>query len=210
VGVSKRVHNQRHDLGPNDNTWLSSRRVFRVSGTLLWPLQYRMARRENLLRYIAEHPQFLPDKERAALREMAAQGARRCPNCHCITVKDGGCEQMICNQCSHDYIWQEAERLKAQRLKAPRLNVNVDDTSETIESFRTQYDLHSQEISLAEVADDPGHNFLAYITYDAYEDENDQYEEMNEDDIDNVESGRPYVDEECEMNVIRAVQLQTN
>jgi hypothetical protein len=121
---------------------------------------------------------------------MAAQGARRCPSCHCITVKDGGCEHMTCNQCSHDYIWQEAERFKAPRL-------NVDETSETIESSQRQYDLHFREISLAEVAHDPGHNFLAYITYDTYDDENDQCEEEEGDDIENAEYGRPCVDELC-------------
>jgi hypothetical protein len=63
--------------------------------------------------YIAEHPQTLPEEEIALLTEMAAMGARRCPKCHYVGIKEEGCAHMFCEQCYHHYDWRQAEKVQA-------------------------------------------------------------------------------------------------
>lgn len=47
------------------------------------------------------------------LQEMARLGARRCPRCQFIIVKDGGCDFVHCGQCHSDFQWSHAERVVA-------------------------------------------------------------------------------------------------
>jgi hypothetical protein len=108
---------------------------------------------------------------------------------------------MFCDQCEHEYDWREAEKVKAPRQTA-------DDVKE-MEFFQAQHDLHFQlidhQLSAAEVSHEPGHQFLTYVTYEPHRDE---YELDEVDLFDDDELSRPYVDEDCEMNITRAAQLQ--
>jgi hypothetical protein len=63
--------------------------------------------------YREEHPEVLTDSEKKLLTEMAALGARYCPRCHWITIKDGGCSSMNCRRCLQPYTWFDAEIVRA-------------------------------------------------------------------------------------------------
>jgi hypothetical protein len=67
------------------------------------------------------HSTNITDEDMAVLKAMAAQDVRRCPNCHYIVIKDGGCPLMMCDQCDHEYSWQEAEKIKAPRSTADEI-----------------------------------------------------------------------------------------
>jgi hypothetical protein len=62
--------------------------------------------------YRAAHPEVQDAGVVALLREMAALGARRCPKCQFMTVKDGGYEHMVCERCYCDLNWFRAEEVK--------------------------------------------------------------------------------------------------
>ncbi|KAF1838348.1 hypothetical protein BDW02DRAFT_594806 [Decorospora gaudefroyi] len=88
---------------------------------------------------------------------MAALGAKRCPKCQYVTIKDGGCSHMIYKRCSHAYDCRAAEKVQAPRP-------NVDQRKEAIKRALQEYDLHFQQVS-AEASGDPCQDVLAYITY---------------------------------------------
>jgi hypothetical protein len=115
--------------------------------------------------YIAEHSQALLE-EIAVLTEMAAMGARRCPKCHYIGIKEEGCAHMFCEQCYHHYDWRQAEKVQAPRSEA----IDLERPRRENELSRQEYERHFQQLA-AEVSNDPCHNFLAHITYNPVNEE---------------------------------------
>lgn len=62
--------------------------------------------------YQLEHPTVLTDDERAVIENLAKLGARRCPVCQFIIIKEGGCSHINCEQCRHDFDWRTAEKVR--------------------------------------------------------------------------------------------------
>jgi hypothetical protein len=62
--------------------------------------------------YRSIHPELRDEEEVAHLVAMAKLGARRCPSCCWIIVKDGGCTHMICERCYHEFDWRSAEKIR--------------------------------------------------------------------------------------------------
>jgi hypothetical protein len=46
------------------------------------------------------------------LEAMARWGARRCPRCRYVIVKDGGCSRMVCERCVSRFNWLDAEQVR--------------------------------------------------------------------------------------------------
>jgi hypothetical protein len=69
--------------------------------------------RQTCQQYRAQHPELRDRDEVRQLHEMARLGARRCPRCQFIIVKEGGCDHVHCEQCRFDFIFPEAERVVA-------------------------------------------------------------------------------------------------
>lgn len=63
--------------------------------------------------YHAAHAEVLDEGEATHLHEMARLGARRCPRCQFVIIKDGGCDHMFCEQCHLDFTWSLAEPVVA-------------------------------------------------------------------------------------------------
>ncbi|KAJ4334824.1 hypothetical protein N0V95_009067 [Ascochyta clinopodiicola] len=63
--------------------------------------------------YRAGHPEVRDKDEEKQLREMARLGARRCPRCQFVIIKDGGCDHVFCEQCHFDFTWPKAEIVTA-------------------------------------------------------------------------------------------------
>ncbi|KAF3041458.1 hypothetical protein E8E11_004650 [Didymella keratinophila] len=63
--------------------------------------------------YRAQHLELRDQDEVRQLHEMARLGARRCPRCQFIIVKEGGCNHVHCEQCRFDFNFPEAERVVA-------------------------------------------------------------------------------------------------
>lgn len=61
--------------------------------------------------YRAANPELRDEVEVETLAEMAKVGARRCPCCQFIIVRDGGCDHMICESCSFEFSWTKAKRV---------------------------------------------------------------------------------------------------
>ena len=72
--------------------------------------------------YRATHPELRDENEARQLHEMAKLGARRCPCCQVIIVKDGGCDHMFCEQCHYDFVWTQAERVVPTFVPAPKID----------------------------------------------------------------------------------------
>jgi hypothetical protein len=60
-----------------------------------------------------QHPELCDEEEVTLHEAMAKLGARRCPSCQYIIVKDGGCPHIFCEQCHHEFDWRRAERLQS-------------------------------------------------------------------------------------------------
>lgn len=74
--------------------------------------------------YVARHPEVLSKDEEILLINMAQVGARRCPSCHFITVKDGGCPLMMCEMCRVQYLWHDAEKVVAPHSEKENIPLN--------------------------------------------------------------------------------------
>lgn len=66
--------------------------------------------------YQLEHPTALTDDERTVIENLAKLGARRCPVCQFIIIKEGGCSHINCEQCRHDFDWRKAEKVRPLQL----------------------------------------------------------------------------------------------
>ncbi|KAF2876262.1 hypothetical protein BDV95DRAFT_602266 [Massariosphaeria phaeospora] len=62
-------------------------------------------------RFREENPETMREfeEEQRTLEEMASAGAKRCPRCMLILVKQGGCDSMDCGGCGLQFFWPEAE-----------------------------------------------------------------------------------------------------
>jgi hypothetical protein len=69
--------------------------------------------RQTCQQYRALHPEIRDKDEVRQLHEMARLGARHCPRCQFIIVKDGGCDHVHCAQCHFDFFFPKAERVVA-------------------------------------------------------------------------------------------------
>ncbi|KAJ8106139.1 hypothetical protein OPT61_g9739 [Boeremia exigua] len=58
--------------------------------------------------YRVAHPEAQDNDEAEQLLEMARMGAKRCPRCQFIIVKDGGCDHIFCQQCHFEFDWMQA------------------------------------------------------------------------------------------------------
>jgi hypothetical protein len=61
--------------------------------------------------YRAEHPDMRDETEVQTLADMAKVGAKRCPCCQSLIIKDGGCDHMLCEACGSNFSWMMAERV---------------------------------------------------------------------------------------------------
>lgn len=61
--------------------------------------------------YRAQHPGIVDEVEARILTDMAIRGARRCPFCQYLVVKDGGCDHMMRYRCNSSFNWSEAEKV---------------------------------------------------------------------------------------------------
>jgi hypothetical protein len=99
--------------------------------------------------YMTAHPELRDEEEVAHLEAMAQLGARRCPCCCWIIVKDGGCAHMLCERCLHDFDWRRAEKVRppvesvASRKEADPSQPNV---AELWDKILALYELHSQAV----------------------------------------------------------------
>jgi DNA-directed RNA polymerase subunit RPC12/RpoP len=80
--------------------------------------------------YRVEYPELLTDDEVAVIEEMATLGARRCPQCQYIIVKDGGCEHMVCEQCYEDFDWGQAEKVRSLQAAPSSKTEEVEPSNE--------------------------------------------------------------------------------
>ena len=69
--------------------------------------------KQTCQQYRAAHPEIRDEDEVKQLHGMARLGARRCPRCQFIIIKDGGCDHVFCEQCHFDFNWPQAERVVA-------------------------------------------------------------------------------------------------
>ncbi|KAF9638057.1 hypothetical protein BFW01_g8954 [Lasiodiplodia theobromae] len=49
------------------------------------------------------------EASRRTLRSLIEAGARRCPKCKYVVVKNGGCSRMQCNPCGATFSWKRAK-----------------------------------------------------------------------------------------------------
>ncbi|KAF1924352.1 uncharacterized protein M421DRAFT_72617 [Didymella exigua CBS 183.55] len=61
--------------------------------------------------YHADHPELRDEDEVQVLTDMAKAGARRCPCCQSVIIKDGGCSYMVCEACGFEFHWGKAEKI---------------------------------------------------------------------------------------------------
>jgi hypothetical protein len=47
----------------------------------------------------------------SVLSDLEKVGARRCPRCQYVIIKEGGCTHMFCEQCYQEFDWRQAERV---------------------------------------------------------------------------------------------------
>ena len=64
---------------------------------------------------IVENPELIQEDKKAMLIEIAAMGVPRCPRCQFITIKAVSCLSMMCKQCQHSYILNQAEKVETHR-----------------------------------------------------------------------------------------------
>lgn len=93
--------------------------------------------------YQLETPQTLSKEEMDNIEIMAQLKARPYPRCQSIIVKDGGCENMDCEQRGEGFDWREAEKVRYLR-PAPQ-DSELETLSNTGHDLQTSVKLHPAE-----------------------------------------------------------------
>lgn len=78
---------------------------FYAQGQVLWH------EKSSCQQHRAANPVLRDEAEVQPLAEMTKIGARRCPCCQSIIIKDGGCDHMVCESCDSGFSWMMAERV---------------------------------------------------------------------------------------------------
>ncbi len=69
-------------------------------------------------RYRAQHPELMDENEAQFVEDMAKLGAKRCPSCQYLIIKDGGCPHMAWVWCGEVFFWSRAEKVMTVKAAA--------------------------------------------------------------------------------------------
>ncbi|KAH7389827.1 hypothetical protein BKA66DRAFT_558471 [Pyrenochaeta sp. MPI-SDFR-AT-0127] len=78
---------------------------FRACAQCLIPWHKDLTCAEYSARHINDQ---ISDPEKDTLKLMQTKDGKRCPNCHLVIEKDGGCDSMFCSGCHKYFNWAQA------------------------------------------------------------------------------------------------------